>query len=110
MWTREAISANTERRCRRWVMRHNQPWKVLLTSELLTSELSGRTPAPVRCSVMVGFEMGGQSSESKASPTARAKSLTSFSLPLNTPPRSNFRDAVIAANLPTSSSLVVLSL
>ena len=42
MWAREAISANTERRCRRWIMRHNQPWKVLLTSELLTTKLTCR--------------------------------------------------------------------
>ncbi len=40
MWAREAISANTERRCRRWIMRHNQPLKVLLTSELLTIEFT----------------------------------------------------------------------
>ncbi len=40
MWAREAISANTERRCRRGTMRHNQLWRVLLTSELLTIEFT----------------------------------------------------------------------
>ncbi len=40
MWAREAISANTERRCRKSIVRHNQPLKVLLTSELLTTKLS----------------------------------------------------------------------
>ncbi len=53
VWTREAISANTERRCRRWVMRHNQPWKVLLTSELLTPCVSAAVlivaPAAAGC-------------------------------------------------------------
>ncbi len=41
MWTREAISPNIERHCRGWIMRHNQPLKVLLTSELLTLGFSG---------------------------------------------------------------------
>ena len=54
MWTREAISASTERRWRRWVMRHNQPSKVLLTSGLLTFQ--DNPPENARPEQSIGFD------------------------------------------------------
>ena len=58
----------------------------------------------------ISFGPSTQAVGSKGCPTALAKSLTSSSSHLNGLARSNFREAVIAANFPTSSSLVLLSL
>ena len=74
-------------RCMRWL---GKTWLLSRTQRFPSAQAAGR----------LGRKLS----------TVLANSLMSSSSPLNGPPRSNFREAVIAANFPTSSSLVLLSL